>query len=115
MKDSTGPSYRTIEVVFCDEWGRWHKAAARRRVGDNGYWHQLGTGYSIDGLPGAWQPPKAEHYMTLGVPAGASQEEVKRAWKRFAAAHHPDRGGDAETFKRGRAAYEALVGNYSME
>jgi hypothetical protein len=49
-----------------------------------------------------------EHLTTLGVAPAATQEEIKAAWKRFASQHHPDKGGDAETFKRGRAAYEAL-------
>ena len=52
--------------------------------------------------------PRADARDVLGLPAGASHAEVKAAWQRFAAEHHPDRGGDAETFKRGRAAYEAL-------
>jgi hypothetical protein len=49
-----------------------------------------------------------EHHTLLGVAVGASSVEVKAAWRRFAAEHHPDRGGDSELFTRGRLAYESL-------
>ena len=112
VKDSKGPRYHTIEVVFFEPegLGHWRKATARRAHG-GGYWSHITSGpYYIQGLPGEWQPPGAEHRDILGVPAGATQEEVKRAWQRFAQTHHPDRGGDPEMFKRGRQAYESLMG-----
>jgi curved DNA-binding protein CbpA len=37
------------------------------------------------------------HYETLGVPPDASPEDIKRAFRRKASQHHPDReGGDPE-------------------
>jgi curved DNA-binding protein CbpA len=37
------------------------------------------------------------HYETLGVPPDASPEDIKRAFRRKASQHHPDReGGDAQ-------------------
>ena len=114
VKDSTGPRSRTIEVVFFEPegLGRWHKAAARRAVHGSDYWHQLGTYYRIDGLPGDWSPepkPVAKARDILAVAPGASPEDIKAAWQRFRTKHHPDKGVDAETFKRGKAAYEALM------
>ena len=50
----------------------------------------------------------SKHYDTLGVAPGASQADIKAAWQRFRTKHHPDKGGDPEQFKRGKAAYEAL-------
>lgn len=39
-------------------------------------------------------------YATLGVPRGASQREVKRAYRRLARRYHPDLRQDAETTAR---------------
>jgi hypothetical protein len=42
-----------------------------------------------------------------GAGAAASAEEIKRAYKKKALQHHPDKaGGDADTFKKLAAAYE---------
>jgi curved DNA-binding protein CbpA len=48
-------------------------------------------------------------YDTLGVAPDASQDEVKTAFRRAAAAAHPDReGGDAERMAAINRAYETL-------
>ena len=52
---------------------------------------------------------RSEHHVVLGVAVEASRDEIKLAWRRYAARHHPDRGGDNERFMRGRLAYEALL------
>lgn len=49
-----------------------------------------------------------DHYSTLGVPRGASPDEIKRAYRKLAGQHHPDKGGDKETFQRVQQAYETL-------
>lgn len=46
----------------------------------------------------------------LGVGPGASPREVRAAFRRFAAAHHPDRGGDPDRFRAGVDAYRSLTG-----
>lgn len=48
-------------------------------------------------------------HEVLGVPAGASDEEVRAAFRRFARHHHPDRGGDPRRFQAGVEAYERLL------
>ena len=48
------------------------------------------------------------HYATLGVDKGSTIEEIKRAYKKKAVEHHPDKGGDAEEFKRISHAYSVL-------
>ena len=53
-----------------------------------------------------------DHYQVLGVTRSATPEEIKRAYRRLARAHHPDANGqdpDAEeTFKKVSHAYEVL-------
>ncbi|WP_226353147.1 J domain-containing protein [Pseudonocardia sp. ICBG601] len=45
----------------------------------------------------------------LGVPAGASPELLRTAWRAAARHHHPDRGGDPERFIALTSAYELLT------
>ncbi|MEI7621232.1 MAG: molecular chaperone DnaJ [Candidatus Moraniibacteriota bacterium] len=48
-------------------------------------------------------------YETLGVSKGASDEEIKKAYRKLAHKHHPDKaGGSAEKFKEINAAYQVL-------
>lgn len=49
-----------------------------------------------------------DYYQTLGVPRGAGQDEIKQAYRRLAAQHHPDRGGDTAMFQEVQAAYATL-------
>jgi curved DNA-binding protein len=51
----------------------------------------------------------ADAYETLGVPRGASDEEIKRAYRKLAAQHHPDKqGGNTQKFQEIQSAYETL-------
>jgi curved DNA-binding protein len=50
----------------------------------------------------------ANAYETLGVPKGASDEEIKRAYRKLAGQHHPDKGGDTAKFQEIQSAYETL-------
>ncbi|WP_226353113.1 J domain-containing protein [Pseudonocardia sp. ICBG601] len=45
----------------------------------------------------------------LGVPAGASPELLRAAWRTAVRHAHPDRGGDTERFIAVNAAYELLT------
>ncbi len=57
-------------------------------------------------------PGDDDYYATLGIGRDASQDEVKRAYRRCAVKYHPDRNpGDKqaeENFKRCAEAYEVL-------
>lgn len=50
----------------------------------------------------------ADLYEILGVTRDASEEDVKRAYRRKAREHHPDAGGDENEFKELTTAYEVL-------
>ena len=50
----------------------------------------------------------ADYYKTLGVTKNASDKELKTAFRKLAAKHHPDAGGDAEKFKEINEAYATL-------
>lgn len=51
---------------------------------------------------------KMSHYDTLGVPKGATKDEIKKAYRKLAMKEHPDKGGDPEKFKKISEAYEVL-------
>jgi curved DNA-binding protein len=49
------------------------------------------------------------HYQTLGVAEDASPEDIKRAYRKLASQHHPDKGGDTARFQEIQAAYDTLA------
>jgi molecular chaperone DnaJ len=53
-------------------------------------------------------PTKRDYYEVLGVNKDASADEIKKAFRKAAVEHHPDRGGDEAKFKEVNEAYEVL-------
>lgn len=58
---------------------------------------------------------KKDYYDTLGVPKNASDEDIKKAYRKLAMKHHPDRNqgeagskGSEDKFKEAKEAYEML-------
>ncbi|MDO8617994.1 MAG: molecular chaperone DnaJ [Candidatus Uhrbacteria bacterium] len=49
-----------------------------------------------------------DYYKILGVPKSASEDEIKKAFRRLAHEHHPDKGGDQAKFKDLNEAYQIL-------
>lgn len=47
-------------------------------------------------------------YARLAVPPDAAIDEIRRAWKRAAFEHHPDRDGDPDVFRLALEAWETL-------
>lgn len=48
------------------------------------------------------------HYDTLGISENASSDEIKKAYRKLANQHHPDKGGDTNQFQQIQAAYDAI-------
>lgn len=49
-----------------------------------------------------------DYYDILGVSKTASADEIKRAYRKKAHQHHPDKGGDEKKFKEINEAYQVL-------
>jgi curved DNA-binding protein len=49
-----------------------------------------------------------DYYQTLGVGENASPDEIKKAYRKLANQHHPDKGGDQAKFKDISVAYDTL-------
>ena len=49
-----------------------------------------------------------DYYKTLGIEKNATQDEIKKAFRKLAHEHHPDKGGNAEKFKEVSEAYSVL-------
>ena len=56
-----------------------------------------------------------DYYEALGVAKNASEEDIKKAFRRLARKHHPDAGGDEEKFKEINEAYEVLSDSEKRE
>src|SRR6195952_2823561 len=57
---------------------------------------------------------KRDYYEVLGLTKGASDDDIKKAYRKLAMKHHPDRNqsdgvkASEEKFKEGKEAYEML-------
>jgi len=65
-------------------------------------------GSDPSGSPDPSEVDNKEFYEILGVPENASQDEIKKSYRKKVVKAHPDKGGDVEEFKKLQAAYEIL-------
>lgn len=49
-----------------------------------------------------------DHYKTLGVGRNATPDEIKKAYRKLAGQHHPDKGGNTAKFQQIQTAYDTL-------
>ena len=50
----------------------------------------------------------SDFYTILGVGKTATADEIKRAYRKLASQHHPDKGGDTAKFQQIEEAYRTL-------
>lgn len=114
-------------VVRCRKWGAWLdnlRAGERtiyylfRAIDEYGVTtseQQLGEAFTAlfagfeatpDDTVLALGSGKQIWHEVLGIKPGATKVEIISAFRALARTHHPDTGGDADTFKRLRTAYE---------
>ena len=62
---------------------------------------------------------KRDFYEVLGISKNASQDEIKKAYRKVAMQHHPDRNhgdkAEEEKFKEAAEAYEILKDDNKKE
>ncbi len=51
----------------------------------------------------------ASPYTILGISKDATNDEIKKAYRKLMLIHHPDKGGDPDTCRKVMAAYQYLV------
>ncbi len=56
-----------------------------------------------------------DYYTILGVSKKATKDEIKKAYRKLAHKHHPDKGGDEKTFKKISEAYHVLSNDKKRE
>ena len=50
----------------------------------------------------------SDYYQILGVDRSANDDQIKRAYRKLASQHHPDKGGDKTRFQEIQTAYATL-------
>lgn len=50
----------------------------------------------------------SDFYKTLGISEQATEDDIKKAYRKLAKEHHPDKGGDTKTFQTITEAYNTL-------
>lgn len=76
--------------------------------GGDPFEHFAGMG---GGMPGGGRSGPVDNeglYKALGVSKDADENDIKKAYKKLALKHHPDKGGDVEKFKEISSAAEIL-------
>lgn len=67
------------------------------------------------GRGGPKKSDSTRFYEILGVSKNATEDEIKKAYRKAAMKNHPDKGGDPEKFKELAQAYEVLSDSQKRE
>lgn len=81
--------------------------------GGRGGGFPFGDFEEMGGMPGMGQRASkpvenSKYYTLLGVEKTATFDEIRKAFRKLALKHHPDRGGDKDKFQELQGAYEVL-------
>lgn len=52
-------------------------------------------------------------YETLGIPRSSTKDQARVAYRKLAQKHHPDKGGNEDTFKMVKAAFESIEAGWT--
>mmetsp|Transcript_6300 Transcript_6300/g.8622 ORF Transcript_6300/g.8622 Transcript_6300/m.8622 type:complete len:101 (+) Transcript_6300:88-390(+) len=74
-----------------------------------------GPGMPGPGRRGNKDVDTTKFYKLLEVEKNASEGDIKKAYRKLAVKHHPDKGGDPEKFKEITRAYEVLSDSNKRE
>lgn len=85
----------------------WARAFTRERAGLPPWPERRKPAPATPSLAGALPPESA--LSILGLPRGASLDDIKRAYRKRALETHPDRGGEQGEFVRVQRAYESAT------
>lgn len=85
---------------------RWARAWARLLVGQPPWLEKSASPLDHGASPRAKTSPEASVWATLGVTRDATEDQLKRAFRKRALETHPDHGGDPEAFRGVQRAYE---------
>ena len=71
--------------------------------------HGGGGGFGGGGMGGSSEPvDTTKLYETLEVEKDATPAQIKKAYRKLAVKHHPDKGGNPETFQKIQKAMEQI-------
>ena len=108
-------SYRIVHVQLYGWEQKWKSHATWKVDKSRATWHLssecragLGRPISRRRRSAAMAAAEDDYYARLGVPRGADDTAIKKAYRALALKHHPDKGGDEEVFKRYVEAYAVL-------
>lgn len=111
LRLSTSPEKALARPALQARGSRLRELKARH-ARTSGFYDQLARDVNsqLEGLRLPWSVREAFHMLDL--PAGASMDEVRSAYRRLAVQHHPDRSGDADTMATLSRAYHFILGYY---
>ncbi|CEL94026.1 unnamed protein product [Vitrella brassicaformis CCMP3155] len=83
------------------------RGAASDRTAAHSQDNDVSVAYGVGGSDSFWKT--YELYDELSISRHATQEDIKKAYRREAVRCHPDKGGDALSFQRLTTAYQILL------